>query len=139
MPPLKSALTGYVAGNDLQITRIPIANIPPGLTLAKAYFTVKVNATDADPGVLQISITPTLSSAGQITDIGAGSGSLPVGSGSLFFTLTKAQTLALGPGKAYAFDILLIFNNGTDATYEIGDPKDGAGLIFKQGVTQATT
>lgn len=139
MPPIKAGIAGFVAGNDLQIIRTPIANIPTGLTLAKAYFTVKNVATDADPGLLQLAITPTISTAGQITDIGAGTGSLPVGSGALTFTLTKAQTLALGPGKAFAYDILLIFNDGSDATYEVGNPQIGGGLIFLQGVTQATT
>lgn len=139
MPPLKAGMTGFIAGNDLQVVRSPISNIPSGVTLTKAYFTVKNLATDADPGLLQLTITPTATSMGQITNIGDGSGGFPVGSGAIKFQLTKAQTLALGPGKLYAYDILLLFSDNTIATYEIGNPKNGGGISFVQGVTQATT
>lgn len=139
MPPLNQAITGYVSGNDFRITRNTVSNIPAGTTLSKAYLTIKTNLGDPDPGLVQLSITTALTSAGQITDNGSGGGSNPVGTGALFFVLSKAQTLALGFNRVLNYDILLIFSDGTDATFELGDTTKGGGILFRQGVTLATS
>jgi len=119
MPPLNSAITGYVAGNTLNVARI-VSRIPTGRTLAKAWLTLKAKITDADPGALQKTITSTLTSSGQILDIGNGLGSYPVGTGSIVFILSIADTLTLGTLITYQYDIKFKMDNTDVSTLEFG-------------------
>lgn len=135
MPPtLNSQIaSGYVAGNTFNIPRV-VPAIPTGLTISKAWLTIKVNETDADPGVVQKAITSTLvAGQGQITAIGDGTGGEPVGTGALFFIITSADSTLLGAGKKYVFDVKLKFSDGSFATTERGV----AGPLLVS-ITQAT-
>lgn len=116
----------FVAGDAFGVTRT-ITDIGSGRTLAKAYLTVKASPTDADPGALQLAITTTLTGAGQITDTGAS------GTGTIAFTVSSSESASLGSGRAYLYDIRLIFDDGEPVTPEVGS------LVLGHGVTTATS
>jgi hypothetical protein len=135
MPPLLDAIiTGYIAGDTLNIPR-RIPAIPTGRTLVKSWLTIKTAETDVDPGLVQKVITTVNQGGiGQITDDGHGGSTLPVGTGSVNFVLTAAETgVTLGPNKVFVYDIQHKFDNGDIATTEKGK------IDFKPGVTAAIT
>lgn len=127
MPPRTDVkIAGYVAGDDLTVSR-DVLNIPAGRTLAKAWLTVKNLDTDADPGLVQKTITSVAGADGQITDTGAD------GTGALLFKLSATDTgTTLVAGKTYVFDIQAKFDDNTIATLEKGT------ISFVQGVTATT-
>ena len=105
LPQYQQKIRNFVCGDSLAVERT-IRGVPTGLTISKAYMTIKGTATDADASaVVQVSITSTLTSAGQITDTGAD------GTGAVRFTLTPAQTLLLTPEQAYAFDVQIVLSD----------------------------
>ena len=132
MPPVHEGISGYVAGDKLNIRRI-VPTIQTGRTLAKAWLTIKNAATDADPGLIQKVITSAaVPGTGQIVAIGDGTGGQPTGTGEVLFELTMTDTgTTLGPGKSFVFDIQLKFDNAEIATLSYGD------LVFVRGVTDA--
>jgi hypothetical protein len=82
--------------------------------LVKAYMTWKVNRSDADPGVLQKTVTVTNSAGvGQIVDDGSTDGVALVR-----FDITAAQSAALSP-QDYQWDIK-IKTAGTALAYAAG-------------------
>jgi hypothetical protein len=106
-PQFRQRIRDFVCGDSLRIERT-ILSLPTGLTVSKAWLTIKTLATDLDAAAtLQLSITSTLSSAGQITDVGTTSGD-----GALRFTLTPAQTLLLTPEQEYVFDVQVLLSDG---------------------------
>jgi hypothetical protein len=120
-------LRGFVAGDDFDVERT-ITGIPAGRTLTKAWLTVKRLAADVDgSALLQLVITSSLTSAGQITDTGAD------GTGTVVFQVSAAQSAALGFALTYQYDIQLKFDNAEIATLERGS------LQLEQGVTDATS
>lgn len=91
------------AGNDLSVERdVPGVEVTDPIVLA--WLTVKTRISDADPGVLQKSITATaVAGVGQIAlDGSEDSGN---GTASLVFQFTGAQTTSLGTLIRYFFDI----------------------------------
>lgn len=103
MANLADIITGYVAGNDIDVTRT-VTSVPAGQTLTLAWMTFKTNVGDVDPGLLQKAITPaSVAGTGQITDTGTdtATGRQAV----VFFQLTGANTLALPSGTNVHFDI----------------------------------
>lgn len=114
MANLSGIITGYVAGDDIDVTRT-VPGIPATQTLSLAWMTFKTNVTDADPGLLQKAITPSASAGvGQITDTGAS------GTGTLLFQLTAANTLALASGVNLHYDIKVKTSAGKVYTVEQG-------------------
>ena len=107
--------------------RVTVTNIPTGLTIANAWLTVKVNESDADPGLFQLAITTTLTSAGQITDTGATDRT-----GVVFFTPTPTQINTMAAGRAYYGDIRLRYS---DSQYR---PLLKFTMTPGEGITQAT-
>jgi hypothetical protein len=107
-------IKGYAVGTDFNVERT-VTDVPAGLTLARAWFTLKNSPADADPGVLQKVITPSANpGVGQITDTGADQ------TGKVVFEFTGAQTSTLVPGKRYYYDIQIELSNGTDSQFEDG-------------------
>jgi hypothetical protein len=91
----------FVVGDDAEILVTPLSNVPSGQILTKAWFTLKVKRSDADPGVLQKVITDIDSPGnGHITDTGAGDTV-----GELRFDLPRAETASLTPDRTYYWDI----------------------------------
>ena len=106
IPQYRQKIKDFVCGDSLIVQRT-VRRIPSGLTIAKAYMTVKTNEADVDGSALfQLSITSTSTSSGQITDTGAD------GTGTVRFTLSRTQTIALTPGTNYYFDIQIIASDG---------------------------
>ncbi len=103
-----------VTRNDLTVQRT-ITGVPAGDTLASAWLTVKLNKTDADPGIFQRAITSALTAAGQITDTGAGDTQ-----GAVEFYLLPANTSLLTEGVGYHYDIQVRTTAGKTYTVEVG-------------------
>jgi hypothetical protein len=109
-------INDIVEGDNYDIRRT-ITNIPSGQTLTQAWLTVKSSLADPDVNaIVQLSITTSLTSAGQITDDGADQ------TGALIFTLTGPQTRAIGDQSPtlLSFDIQLLTSTGKIYTLEIG-------------------
>lgn len=101
MPNLADAIEGFVVGDDLQVRRT-IGNIPATQTVIKAWFTIKSQVSDLDPGIMQKVITQSDNpGTGRIEDAGAS------GTAIVRFDLTPADTLLLTPKTKYWFDIQL--------------------------------
>ena len=113
-----------VAGATLRIERT-LTGVPAGEALTKAYLTVKANPVDADPGVLQKTITTVLTASGQITDTGAGDTIAAV-----LFILASADTTLLTEGSLYYWSIKTITASGNYET-----PRDT--FTVTEGVTAA--
>lgn len=131
MPNLNARISkndGLVLGDDFDVTR-PITDLPSGVTISKAYFTVKSNESDLDAAaIFQKTITSVLDNAeGQITDTGAD------GTGSVTFYLQAADTVLMTADVEYVYDIQLVLSNARLNTPE-------KGLISGTGqVTRATS
>ena len=131
MPPLKNQLiTGFVAGDDLSLEET-VAGVPAGLTLVKAWLTIKAKIADLDVAALAQKVITTSAQAGvgQITDPGAS------GTGALLFLIVPAD---FGTGKllydvAYVYDVQVKFSDATIATLELGT------IRFERGVTDAAS
>lgn len=110
------------AGNDLDIQRDV-----PGITvtdpLVKAWLTIKVRILDADGAGtgLQKLVTPILGANGHIAQDGSLTGGN--GTGSMFFQITKAETLALGWVIRYYWDITCLTASGR--LYTAAHPDNG--------------
>lgn len=113
MPNFTGLITGFAAGDDLDVTRtVPL--VPATQTLTKAWLTLKTNVSDVDPGLLQKVITSgAVAGTGQITDTGVS------GTGALLFQLTGANTLALPVGPIY-YDIKVLTSASKVYTVEQG-------------------
>src|SRR2546426_7662394 len=79
---------GFIVGDSFALT-VSVVAMPEGLTLTKAWWTIKAAATDPDPGDLQLVIDATEQATGQITNDGS------EGTGALTFTATPVDTAAL--------------------------------------------
>lgn len=95
------------------------SGVPAGVTISKAWLTVKAVVADVDPGIFQKEITTSdAPGTGQIEDDGTGDVDFVVR-----FDLTRADTLAIGTlaaaGKRY-FDVQVIASDGNPYTAEIG-------------------
>lgn len=88
-----------VQGADYTYTAAIACNAADPLVLA--WYTVKANISDADPGALQKKVTTSNSAGtGQITADGSGTS----GAASIRFDITHANTTALSP-QPYLFDV----------------------------------
>ena len=114
MPTLTARIDNLVSGDDLQITRT-ITDIPSGAVLGTAWFTVKTDPTDADPGIFQKVITTSAGpGTGQITDSGGDQ------TGTVRFDLTDVDTALIVPGRTYFYDIQVITDGSAIYTPEAG-------------------
>lgn len=113
-------------GADRSVVRY-VANIPSGSSVTKAWLTVKNNISDADgAAIFQLVITPSSSSAGQIVDTGATSGTA-----QLVFNVLAAQSSLLVEGQKYVYDIQVHYTTGTN------DPVEEGTIYASQRITQA--
>mgnify|MGYP001560372814 CR=1 FL=1 len=117
LPQYRQRIRDFVCGDSLRIDRT-VRGVPSGVTISKSYLTIKTNQTDIDASaVLQLSVTSTLTSSGQVTDTGAD------GTGAVRFTLSPANTLLLTPSTSYYFDIELIMSDAGIFTISKGTIK----------------
>lgn len=105
---------GIVRGDAFPIYRI-ITALVSGVTISSAQLTLKVNITDADPGLFQKSIAPAnVAGTGRVEDIGTS------GTGQIRFDIVSANTLLMTADYEYYFDIQLKLSNGEVRTIERG-------------------
>lgn len=118
---------GLFVGDHFDV-QVNLTAIPTGLTLIKAWWTVKLNLTDADPGIIQKAITTTpVAGVGQITDDGTTDRE-----GDLSFEWVPADTNLFTADIAYWFDVQVQYSNLKVRTFARGRWTAGA------AVTQAT-
>lgn len=132
---LKAHIRGQVAGDRFGVNRT-VNKIPAGLTMTKAWLTIKTTETDLDAAaMLQKIITPSfVAGSGQITDTGHDVVGPPTDRvGALAFIVTEAESLALGSARIYAHDIQIKFSDSSIGTLEIGD------FLLDRGVTDAVS
>ena len=124
---LRQKIRDVVCGDALAIERT-ISGVPAGLTITKAWLTIKATITDLDAdALLQLTVTSVLASTGQITDTGA------TGVAVVRFTLSGAQTLLVPPEASYPFDVQVQTSDGALYTACKGT------IRLEQQVTIATT
>jgi|SRR5215510_4205832 len=99
---------------------------PVGLTIVKAWLTVKRYEVDADPGLFQKSITTLLSVSGQITDDSSSDSYI-----AMQFFMQPADTAAAKLDVPYWYDIQV-----KRATGEIEQIEKGS-ITFIRRITQA--
>lgn len=118
-------------GDDFRIQRT-YTSLPTGITITKAWLTVKRSERDTDANALFPSkvITTSLNSSGQITDADTTGGSI-----AMFFDLAKTDTGAVNvlPNIPYIYDVQVKVSDGAIHTLEKGT------IAFIRGVTDAAT
>lgn len=126
MTDLSVAITGFVAGDNLEVRRA-VQELPAAL--ADAWLTVKHHRLQPDAAaVLQKHITATdVPGTGQIVTAG-GDGI----DGDLRFDLTGIDTETLGT-RSYVYDIQVKLEDGTIYTIELGT------VQLTGGVTETTS
>lgn len=128
MPELDVAITGLVVGDTIKFNRT-YTTLPVGITITKVYLTIKAKEADLDAAaILQISITGSLTSAGQITDASTSDGSI-----SFNLIVSAAQSAPLTPKKNYYYDFQGIASDAAIYTFEKGRIK------LVKGITDANS
>ncbi len=126
MPNLSDVIDDYVAGDDLCIIR-EITGIPGGNVLTDAWFTVRdLEDFSGSSIIVQLSITTTATSQGEILDDGAS------GVAVVRFDITGTQTRTIGI-VGYPFDIQIKLDDS-----RINTPVAGT-IQAEAEVTQVTS
>jgi len=137
---MSANIEGYVIGNDIDIER-DVPGISLSDPVAIAVLTIKTSPVDSDAQkILQKSITTTpVNGIGQIVQTGGtGNGD---GTASLWFQITKAETLALGAAVRYYYDIRVFtaanksYNAELDST--VDPPISVGSLLLEDSATDA--
>lgn len=117
-----------VIGDNFRIQRT-YTSLPVGITITKAWLTVKKSENAADLlALFQKDITASPSANGQITDAETTDGAL-----AMFFDLSQANTGAAKPGLEYFYDVQVKTGGADIHTLEKGT------IAFIRGVTDAIT
>ncbi len=128
VPILNSTIDDLVMGNDDLLIR-DVDAIPDGLTMTKAWFTIKENLTqDDEEAPIQKVITPSLGADGQITDDGTDDG---VGRISFRIQASDITRQNFSSRRLYYYDVKILLSDGKVYTREIGR------LRLVTGVTDA--
>jgi len=131
MPNFVGEIKGIVAGDDFDVVRT-ITNLPLGVTLTDAWFTVKAVVTDSDANALvKKRITPTQSADGIISDVGTDRVAEII-----FYILPSDSDQLGGPVRAttgFVYDIQVRTNLGRVYTPEIGK------IVAETQVTRAVS
>lgn len=123
-----TAVQGLYA-NDNFSARVTVANVPTGLTVTRAWWTVKAAPTDADSSLLQKNITTNpATGAGQIVANGSTNQTA-----ILQFDFTPTDTNLLTPNRTYFFDVQVQYSDNTIRTV-IGDSDMTPGQAITQAV-----
>lgn len=92
-------LQPIVRGDTKQIERV-FTGLPTGVTIDRAWLTVKEDASATDPGLFQITITTAIAPVGRISDATTTDGRL-----GMYFNINSTQTAAATAGRRYVYDI----------------------------------
>lgn len=126
MSTLTGTITGYVVGDDLEISRV-VEDLPD--PMVAAWLTVKQHHREADTDALitKVITTSDVPGVGKITAVGG------VGiDGGLRFDLTPEDTTALG-SRTWVYDIQIKLDDDKVYTPEVGS------LVLTPDVTRSTT
>ncbi len=123
MPDYNAQISGFATGDDLLVRRTidrSASNLPAGVVIAQAWFTVKEEESDIDlDAIVQKDITTIdVSATGQIEEDGSASGgdADPI----LRFDLTDSDTRAIGTPHRF-YDIQVKTDTGSIYTGEKGE------------------
>lgn len=117
-----------VIGDDFTIQRT-YTSVPVGVTITKAWLTIKESERQLDADALmQLDITTTLTANGQITDADTTDGII-----AMVFKLPRAKTILAKPNFDYGLDVQVKASDGLIHTMEITP------IYFVRGRTDATT
>lgn len=94
--------------------RRTITTIPSGEIVTKAWLTVKADPGDADPGLVQLTITASPTAAGVIEEAGVGGTTDAV----IRFDLQPADTDAIGAHVTRYYDISVLTDGSPKAVVE---------------------
>lgn len=116
-------ITELVEGDTWKFVRT-YTGLATGITITKVYLTIKLNATDADPGAVQKQITTSLTASGQITD------DTTTADGEISFNVIvlAAESALLTPGVDYYYDFQGIASDTAIYTFEVGKIRPRRGL-----------
>jgi hypothetical protein len=119
-------IRGVVIGDDFRVQRT-YTSLPTGLSITKAWMTVKESDRQSDAAaLLQKEITASVTADGQITDADTTGGSI-----GLYFDLARAETGAARHSSPYVYDVQIQVSDGAIHTLEKGT------IVFILGVTDA--
>lgn len=117
----------FVVGDTWRIKRT-YTGLETGVTISTVYLTIKTNQTDADPGLIQKSITTAATASGQITDASSSDGQI-----GFYVDVSKTESATLTPEVEYYYDLQGIGSDGAVYTFEIGRIRP------RRGVTDASS
>jgi hypothetical protein len=108
-------IENVVQGDDFRVQRTYVA-LPTGVTIDKAWFTVKRHRALPDSeALLMKEITTTQTADGHIIDPITDNGNL-----GMYFELTKMETGNARPGAIYTYDVQIKSTTGAIHTLERG-------------------
>lgn len=120
-------IENVVIGDDFRVRRT-YTSLPTGVTITKAWLTLKESESQDDDDALALKeITGTLGAAGHITDADTTGGSI-----AMFFDLSRTET-ADAKSMPYVYDVQVKASDGAIHTLEKGT------IRFIRGVTDADT
>lgn len=104
--------------------RFTVQNLPTGQAVTKAWLTVKADLADADPGLVQLTITTTPSASGAIEAAGLG----PSTDAVLRFDLSEANTDAIGANTDRWYDVKVLTDGPATGVVQFGIWTQSAGV-----------
>lgn len=128
MTAFNNSLKPIVRGDTRKVERT-FTGLPTGITINKAWLTVKTTPSTSDPGLFQLEITTSATSSGQITDASTNDGQL-----GMYFVINGTQSASATGGAEYVYDIQVKdASSGAIHTLVMGT------VTFYDGVTGATS
>ena len=123
-----TAAHGLYSNNDYSV-QVTVLAVPTGLTVTRAWWTIKASQSDPDPGIIQKNITTNpATGVGQITANGSSNQTAV-----LQFDFTPTDTTTLTPNRTYPFDCKVQYSNNTVKPI-IGDSDMTPGQAITQAV-----
>lgn len=114
MPDLNATIDEVPVGDSRTIIR-NVPGVPTGMTITKAWFTIKENTSQLDNQALVFKeVTNVSSSAGQITNTGGS------GTGAVKFIINPVDSGKLTPLDEYEYGIKVLLSDGNAYTFEKG-------------------
>ena len=128
MTAFNNSLKPIVRGDTRKVERT-FTGLPTGITINKAWLTVKTTPSTSDPGLFQLEITTSGTSSGQITDASTSDGQL-----GMYFVINGTQSASATGGAEYVYDVQVKdASSGAIHTLVMGT------VTFYDGVTGATS
>jgi hypothetical protein len=128
MTKLGEKIEPIVMGDDFTVQRT-YTNVPTGVTITKAWLTIKASDRQIDiDALIQLDITTSITANGNITDADTTDGTI-----EMYFNLPRAKTALAEANLQYGYDVQVKASDGLVHTMEMGT------ISFVRGRTDATT